>query len=552
MTPRRYLWRLYRSGLGRWGMAWGFLALTWIAGAALLALSGWFIAASALAGLGLLVGLNIFTPSTAIRGLALVKPITRYAERVIGHSAVLHLLADLRVRLFTTVAATPALRWAAALGAERHADLVTRLMRDIDTLDGVPLRVVGPLLAAALTLLAAVVAMAHWGSPAMAAGLCIGGTAIGFVAFAFAARGRRRGIELVASRAALRVAHHDHFNGLAERLAYRKADHGRERLDALALDVLRRERRQEQWALLAEHGVQALVGLWLVAVVAIGWGKLDAASLALVALMTLGLGEAFAGVPGAWWRVGEAEASARRVMALESGIETVVETNRPGMPLTSARRRVLVIDGLRARHQPEEAPAWFATLSPGVPRVLHGPSGGGKSSLLATLAGELPPLGGCVGLDGVDWLNLSDAQRYARMAYLGQDDHLLDLTVRQFLSLGLGDVGDAALHRVLEAVALDSVFDRTGDGLDYRLGPRGSRVSGGQARRLQLAALLLRDPDLVILDEPFRGLDAAVMANLLPILQSWLEARCCLVVTHAPEALPSGWRRERWPLARSE
>jgi len=552
VSTTRYLWNLYRPGIGRWSAAWACLAVTWTAAAALLALSGWFIAASALAGLGLLVGLNIFTPSTAIRGLALVKPVARYAERVIGHAAVLRLLADLRVRLFATVSATPARRWAEALGGERHADLVTRLMRDIDTLDGVPLRVVGPLIAATLTLLVAVAAMATWGSTAMAVGLGSGGVGIAAVAFAFAAKGRHQGRALVASRAALRVAHHDHFNGLAERLAYRKADSECARLNALALDVLRRERDQERWAFWAEHGVQALVGLWMVAVVASGWGTLDAPSLALVALMTLGLGEALAGLPGAWWRLGEAEASATRVMALESQASADARSPLPAAVAEPAAQRTLVIDGLRAPRQPAGVPAWTTRLSPGAPCVIHGPSGGGKSSLLATLAGELSPRAGGVRLEGEDWLALPEPQRYARLAYLGQEDHLLDLTVREFLALGLRDVAEEALHRVLEAVALDAVFQKTGDGLDYRLGPRGSRVSGGQARRLQLAALLLRDPDVVILDEPFRGLDAAVMAHLVPRLRPWLEARACVIVTHAPEALPSGWRRERWPLARLE
>ncbi|PRH82259.1 thiol reductant ABC exporter subunit CydC [Arenimonas caeni] len=551
MSPARYLWDLYRPGMGRWLMAWACLALTWVTGAALLALSGWFIAASALAGLGLLVGLNIFTPSTAIRGLALVKPVTRYIERVVGHAAVLRLLADLRVRLFTIVAGTPAHQWAETLGGERHADLVTRLMRDIDTLDGVPLRVVGPLVAATLTLLASVAAMAHWGSPAMAAVLFLGGATIGIAAFTFAAKGRQRGEALVASRVMLRVAHHEHFSGLAERIAYRKADLGRVRLDCLAAELVRRERDQEQWSLLAEHCVQALVGLWLVAVVAMGVGTLDAPSLALVALMTLGLGEALAGIPGAWWRVGEAEASARRVLALESEARTDLASHGLVSPTGHAARRELVVDGLLTRHQPENALPWTITLLPSRPCVLYGPSGGGKSSLLATLAGELAPLAGRVTLDGLDWMGLSDAHRYARMGFLGQEDNLLDLTVREFLCLGLGSVRDEALHRVLDAVALDVVFRQTGDGLEYRLGPRGARVSGGQARRLQLAALLLRDPDLMILDEPFRGLDAAVMAHLLRTLQPWLEERCCLVVTHAPELLPPAWQRLRWPLVHS-
>ncbi len=552
MSPRRYLWRIYRHGYAGWPLAWGLLALTWMAGAALLALSGWFIAASALAGLGLLVGLNIFTPSTAIRGLALFKPFTRYLERVIGHSAVLRLLSDLRVRLFSTVAAIPASLWQEAAGRERHADIVTRLTLDIDTLDAVPLRVIGPLLAAVLTLFAAVAAMAHWGTAGMAGLLSSGGIGILLVAAVVAAIGRRHGQAVIAARGNLRIALHDHLDGLAELRAYGKADASRLSLEGRAFEVLQREMWQELLALSGEHLVQAMVGLWLLGIVAMGWGVVDGPVLALLAFMTLGLGEALGGLPGAWWRSGEAEAAAGRIMALEAQALPEADTADgpigPPVPDSSfCSPQSLEIAGLRCQRQPGQEYPWSISVLPGRPLVIYGASGCGKSSLLDTLAGELQPVDGCVFFGGRDWLALPDELRYREMAYLGQQDHILDLTVREFLRLGLSDVDDPALHTALQSVALDEVFRLTGEGLDYRLGPRGSRISGGQARRLHLAALLLRDPGFVLLDEPFRGLDAAVMAHVLAALRPWLATRCCILVTHAPEALPLSWDRCRWP-----
>lgn len=185
-----FMLRLYRDRLGWLAVAWLFLALTWVAGAALLALSGWFITASALAGLGLLVGLNIFTPSTAIRGVALLRPVGRYLERVVGHEAILRLLTDLRIRLFGQLAHAQARQLRALQQRERHADLITRLTQDVDTLDAVPLRVMGPLAAACLTLLAALWATAVWGTAPMAWVLGLGGLGILAVSLAVAALGR--------------------------------------------------------------------------------------------------------------------------------------------------------------------------------------------------------------------------------------------------------------------------------------------------------------------------------------------------------------------------
>jgi len=123
MRTWRYLFSLYQPRSGWLLVAFISLTVTWLSAAALLAISGWFITACAMAGLGMIANLNIFTPSTAIRGLALLRTIGRYAERVIGHEAILRILADLRVRAFTAVAQQPARQspdW-------RHADVVNRL-----------------------------------------------------------------------------------------------------------------------------------------------------------------------------------------------------------------------------------------------------------------------------------------------------------------------------------------------------------------------------------------------------------------------------------------
>ena len=291
----------------------------------------------------------------------------------------------------------------------------------------------------------------------------------------------------------------------------------------------------------------------------LGWSAVDAPTLALLALMGLGLNEALGALPGALWRLGESEAAAERLIALEpdlpagtgapAALPTLSATVRPERAdAPTALRIPLVLRGLRCQRQPQGLAPLDLVLRPGLPLVVHGPSGCGKSSLLDTLAGELAPLAGGLWRGAENLLALDDAARTAQVAYLAQSDLLLDLSVRAFLSLGLGPVPDARLHAVLRQVGLEAVLQQTGDGLDYRLGTRGSRVSGGQARRLQWAALLLRDPQLVLLDEPFRGLEPPLVQLLLAECSPWLQGRCCVLVTHAPEALPAHWPRLAWPL----
>lgn len=551
MSPGHFLWRLYRQR-GHWlALTFSCLALTWIAGGALLALSGWFITACGMAGLGLLMGLDVFTPSTAIRGLALLRTVGRYAERVMGHETILRLLADLRVRVFQAAAYASA----QARGSLRDTDLLTRLMVDVDTLDGAPLRVFGPFVAACASLVVSVGIATIAGTRAVAICLGVGGVLTLLLAAAAARWGRARGHALVQARAQQRTALMDHLAGLAELSSCDKVQVSTDHLSVLDNAQLHRQRRQEFAASVGEHGVQALVAMLTLLVIALGWGAVSAPSLALLALMSLGLNEALGSLPGAIWRMGESESAAQRLMALEpvaltplpSTADAVLTEPTSGVYSQVSGAQPIVLRDLLCQRQPSDATPLNLTLRLDLPLVVHGPSGSGKSSLMDTLAGELPPLAGGLWHGAQNLLALTDAQRHWHIAYLAQTDQLLDVSVREFLCLGLGPLPDARLKAVLHQVGLDAVLDQTGESLDYLLGSRGSRVSGGQARRLQLAALLLRDPPLVLLDEPFRGMEPELVQYLLAQLGPWLRTRCCVLVTHDPQALPPHWPRLPWP-----
>ena len=547
MSVGRFLRELYRPRQSWLTLAFACLALTWIAGAVLLALSGWFITASGMAGLGLLVGLDVFTPSSAIRGLALLRTAGRYAERVLGHEAIFRLLANLRVRVFRNLAHQP--RQGNPL---RDTDIVTRLMADIDTLDGAPLRVFGPFLAGCASLCVSVAIAAVAGPLSIALCIALSGLATLTMAVTAARWGRLRSHALVQARAIQRIAVMDHLAGLAELRSFGKAHTSLTQLATLDHAQLQRQRRQEAVGSLGEHGVQGLVALATLCVIALGYDAVNAPTLALLALMTLGLNEALGALPGALWRLGESEAAAERLMALESPCQTKAISSPDCAVLThdaTDHTTNLVVHDLRCQRQTADPQALNAVLHPGLPLVVHGPSGPGKSSLIDTLAGELAPLTGGLWREGQNLLNPDHAPPVGQVAYLSQSDMLLDLSVREFLGLGLQPQPDVNLWEVLRQVGLDAVLLQTGEGLEYRLGTRGSRVSGGQARRLQLAALLLRDPVLVLLDEPFRGMEPQLVQHLLTQCAPWLAKRCCVLVTHDPQVLPTIWPRQAWPLS---
>ena len=543
MSVWTYLRKLYSPRQGWLWVAYLCLSITWLSAAALLALSGWFITASAMAGLGLMTGLNIFTPSAAIRALAIVRTVGRYAERVIGHEAILRVLADLRVRAFVALARRPA----RLVDTRRHTDLVNRLTADVDTLDGVPLRVFGPLIAAVITWITVVSIAFIWGGWAIAIINAVGG-AITFAAALWGAqRGHQHGQQIVEARALQRVAITDHFGGLADLTAYGRSQSSGQALKKVDHAQTKRLIQQEHFSSVSEHLVQGLTALMTVTVLAIAWPKLDAAVVTLLALMTLGMNEALGTLPGALWRVGESTQAARRLMQLESSDDhgpIKPESNQ----LTPIPTDTIRIVDLVCERQPAHSHSLNVTLHAGQPLVVYGQSGAGKTSLLATLAGELAPRQGQLLLGDSNVFELDEPQHYRLVSFLSQNDILLDLSIREFLTLGLPHANDATLRQVLYAVDLLETLEQTPEGFDYRLGVGGSRISGGQGRRLQLAALLLRDPALVLLDEPFRGLEAGLVDTIVKRTDSWLSGRCAIIVTHDPHALPENWPRLAWPV----
>ncbi|WP_019594115.1 thiol reductant ABC exporter subunit CydC [Thioalkalivibrio sp. ALM2T] len=542
-----FLHRVFRQRRSWYWGAWGLLALTWIAGIALLALSGWFITATALAGAGLLATLDVYVPSGGIRTAAISRTLARYFERLVSHEAVLRSLADLRGRSFRGLAALPMER----IRAFRSGDLQTRLTGDIDTLDAMPLRVAGPMIAAALSLIVTLI-MTAWLAPWPATALlAASGVATLAVSALLALAGQRRSHALVQARARERVGLFDYIGGLAELLAYDRAREREATLRRGNADYARQQRAQEAFGVGSEQIVQGLVGAaaLVMLVLALGWyrdGTLTAPVAVLLPLMTLGLGEVLGSLPGAWWRAGESLEAAGRVRQLDGATprqtpdESLQTQSAPNSHPMLMRAEALTI-GFR-RERPLLGPIDVAPAR-GQPLVISGPSGRGKSTLLDTLAGELPPLDGQVSLAHTDLQQIATDTRYRHISYLPQGLQLPDTSIRAILNPGTSVVSDEVLWQALERVDLATSVRDTDEGLDYRIGEGGAYLSGGQRRRLALAAVVLQDRPVVLLDEPFAGLDTTTQQRVLERLQPWLQDRQCILVTHAPEQLPASWSK---------
>ncbi|WP_180112262.1 type I secretion system permease/ATPase [Acinetobacter sp. YH12131] len=164
--------------------------------------------------------------------------------------------------------------------------------------------------------------------------------------------------------------------------------------------------------------------------------------------------------------------------------------------------------------------------------AILGRNGAGKSTLLQLLSGMQEPVQGKINLDGVD-LGLIDPTDVRRdMGLLNQNAHLFFGSVRENLTLGSPLATDQELLNVLKLTrALNFVLDKK-EGLDHQILEGGVGFSGGQRQALLLSRLLLRQPNILLLDEPTAAIDDVSEKQLIDNLKGWLGQRTLVIATH--------------------
>lgn len=183
------------------------------------------------------------------------------------------------------------------------------------------------------------------------------------------------------------------------------------------------------------------------------------------------------------------------------------------------------------------------SIAPGEHVALVGPSGSGKTTLLELLLGFHQPDSGLVLWNGLPLQELDLPSCRRRLAYMSQRPHLFHGSLAD--NLRLADPA-AEASRVEAAARAAGVLDFASHlplGLDTLLGERGFGLSGGQAQRVALGRLFLRDAPLLLLDEPTAHLDADTEARTLEAIAAHAQGRTLVVATHSSAAMALASRR---------
>ncbi|QNN54743.1 ABC transporter ATP-binding protein [Nocardioides mesophilus] len=274
--------------------------------------------------------------------------------------------------------------------------------------------------------------------------------------------------------------------------------------------------------------LEALPNLGVLAVLAVGVNQVLAGRAAPGDVVTIGYLLTIVAFPirSLGWLLGEFPRSVvgfQRVSAVLAATGEMQYGGRRIEPVTGPGA-ALAVDHLAYRYdRSEDGPPVLAdltfTVAPGRTVAVVGETASGKSTLTSLLVRLVDPDRGSVSVDGVDLRDLAAGVVAEHVALVPQQAFLFDDTVRGNVTLGL-DVSDDAVWEALRTAQADGFVAALPDGLDTRIGERGTSLSGGQRQRLSLARALVRRPRLLVMDDATSAVDPEVEARILAALRA--------------------------------
>ncbi|WP_061038931.1 heme ABC transporter ATP-binding protein/permease CydC [Vibrio coralliirubri] len=528
LLPYLKLYKKHWFGLSL-GMLLAFATLS--ASIGLLTLSGWVISASAVAGLTIARGtFNYMLPGGGVRGLAMSRTAGRWGERVVSHNATFKLLTDLRIFFFKKLAPLIPGR----ISNLRDADLLNRLVADVDAMDHVYLRLVSPVTVGVFGIFFLTLFLMWFDS---SLGLILGSILLIMLLVwpvLFYKLGKRNGGELTQNKADLRVTTLDWIEGYSELTLF-----GAEERYRNAILETQRKLMANQFvnanltgmasaALMLFNGLTLVLMLWLAAD-GVG-GNAPDPFIALMAFATMASFELLMPIAGAFQHLGQTLSSARRlneVILSEPEVQFAEEKLDINKPLD------ITFSNVTFNYPDSERNVLNAVdlTIPATNKVaIVGQTGSGKSTLIQLLTRYWDPKKGYISIAGIELTQWNESQLRESISVVSQRVDILNGTLRDNLLIAIPEATDDHLANILKDVGLEKLLEN--NALDSWLGDGGRQLSGGEKRRIGIARAILHDAPILLLDEPTEGLDKQTEQSIMTLFEKHFEGKTVIFITH--------------------
>ena len=516
--------------------------ITSMAAITLLSLSGWFITASAMAGLlsidGNVLAFNFMLPAAQIRALAIMRTLGRYAERLVTHEATFRVLAQIRSWFFQQLIPLVPGR----LALMRSGDLLSRMTADIDALDALYLRLVAPVFVAILGVTAVTIVLATYAPIiSIANGLILLVAAV-YVPWLFNRLGNEGAERITVLMANYKIRQVDTLQGFADLLVNQAYERYSVFLQQFS-DRMIHTQRQNNCLTGISSAITFLLSQISFTVVLILAGllytenQLTGSEVALVVFCVLASFELVTPLPQALQMLAKTQKSAQRIRQVAKLKPTITE---PQQILLLPQSYDLQLSDVCFRYSDQQD--WVlkninVQIPLGTKLAIVGASGSGKTTLLHLIMHYFDPEIGQVALAGYSLSQYGSELLMTCFGVLSQRSQLFATTIKENLLIAKPDATAKELDAAIKAAGLEKFISYLPEGLNTWVGESGVKVSGGEARRIALARLYLKDAPILILDEPTEGLDSETERDVFQALSVFATQKTIIMVTHRAAGL---------------
>ncbi|KAA9031621.1 thiol reductant ABC exporter subunit CydC [Niallia endozanthoxylica] len=477
--------------------------------------------------------LMVYVPVVLVRTFGISRAVTHYIERLIGHDAVLKILSQMRVRLYTILEPQALF----IRSRFQTGDLLGTLADDIEHLQDVYIRTILPTFIGLFLFVASIFSLAlfDW-IFALWITFCLSIIVIVYPIFSLYLL-KKRQIEQKKIRSTLYQSLTDAIFGLGDWIISGQKERFITRFSADLQANNKIDKKLRYWNQTRTFQLQMITGLILVSVGV--WagnqaqaGVIAPTYIAAFTLVTLPIIEGLLPLSHAIERIPTYLESMQRLESISRYVPETLSTASETPPISDTAN--VELKDVYYRYENEQKDA-IKKISFFIPHGEHiavlGKSGAGKSTLIQLLLGAISPSAGSIHINGHEPENYG-GHIFEMISVLNQKPYLFATSVKNNIRLGNQSATDEEIENVIKQVRLDKYIHSLPNGLDTQMEETGQRFSGGERQRIALARILLKNTPIVILDEPTVGLDPQTERYLLDTMFTVLKDKTVIWITH--------------------